>query len=414
MGKSGTTEKHSRHLLRILRPLFWWLILVLVLFGIHTHQRLMEKTRLNFSVSMQGQAIDAAATFDGKPAFSGQNIPLGSHTFAVTHPKGEPYSTNMFIWYGEHDLGAIDLKRTMGTLSVTADPPAPFLFIRGPEWRVTLTNSSGLTTSVPTDQYTVESRYAHWDRAYNVTVFAGQTASWRIAPRMGAVRLSCNQPDAAFQLLTLDGRQVESGRFPSLITELPEGSYKLIAQHHGHEREQTLAVKAEATNENPVEFKYGAADLETEPAGASVEDGDGRAWGVTPLNLPELLPGTLQLTLHRVGYEPVAVSLEITTNETATFHTNLISTSYTGGMKSTRAFMAEANYARALQAVGDALFAKPGDAEALTLQREATGLGKIQRAKLCVALSAAILISTSPSRFPLHWMQTQPQHVGRK
>ena len=51
-------------------------------------------------------------------------------------------------------------------------------------------------------------------------------------------------------------------------------------------------------------------------------------------------------------------------------------------MKSARAFMADADYARALQAVGDALFAKPGDAEAMTLQREATGLGKMQHAKM--------------------------------
>lgn len=381
MEKSGTPEKHVQHLLRILRPLFWWLILVLVLYGIRTHQRLMEKTRLNFSVSLQGQAIDATATLDGKPAFSGQKIPLGNHTFVVTHPKGETFSTNWFIWYGAHNLGTIDLKRTKGILAVTADPPAPLLFIRGPEWSVILTNSSGLTTSVPTDQYTVESRYAHWGRADDITVFAGSTATWRIAPRLGAVKLSCNHSDATFQFLTLDDRQVEAGEFPSLITELPEGSYKLICQHHGHQRKQALSIKAGVTNDNPVEFLYGAAVLETEPAGAVAQDGQGREWGVTPLNLLELLPGTLQLTLHRGGYEPVPVLLEITANQTATFRTNLVSTSYTGAMKSARQYMDAADYKGALQAIGDALIAKPADAEAMTLQREATGLGIIQGAK---------------------------------
>ncbi len=382
MEKSGIPEKRIRYQLRILRPLLWWLILVLVLYGIRTHQRLMEKTRLTFVVSMQGHAIDASASFDGKPIFSGQNIPLGNHTFAITHPKGETYSTNMFIWYGEHDLGTIDLKRTMGTLSVTADPPAPFIFIRGPEWSVTLTNSSGLTNSVPTDQYTVESRYSHWERADNVTVFAGSTAPWRIAPRFGAVQLSCNQSDATFQLLTPDDRQEEAGGFPALITELPEGNYQLVSQHHGHQRKQTLAIKAGVTNDDPVEFTYGAAVLETSPAGASVQDGDGHEWGVTPLKMSELLAGTLPLTIHLGGYEPVRLSLEVTVNQTATFRTNLISTSYTGEMKSARAFMARADYTRALQAVGEALLVKPGDAEALTLQREATGLGNIQRAKV--------------------------------
>src|ERR1019366_3089147 len=164
MEKSGKPKKH------VLRPLFWWLILVLVLYGIRTHQRLMEITRLNFNVTLQGQAIDSKTTFDGKPAFSGQKIPLGNHTFTVTHPKGETFSTNLFIWYGTHNLGTINLKRTMGTLSVTADPPADVLVIRGPEWSVVLTNSPGLTQVVPTDDYEVEVRYPHGQRNDTVAV----------------------------------------------------------------------------------------------------------------------------------------------------------------------------------------------------------------------------------------------------
>src|ERR1035441_2729170 len=205
----------GRGWMRGLRPIFYWLLLVLVLFGIHTHQRLMEKTRLDFVVTLQGQPVGASATLDGKPAVSGQNISLGNHTFVVTHPKGEAFSTSWFGWYGEHDLGTIDLKRAKGTLAVTADPPAPLLFISGQEWSVTLSNSSGLTTSVPTDQYTVGSRYAHWESADNITVNAGLTATWRIAPRLGAVQLSCNQSDATFQLLTLNKRQLEQGGFHS-------------------------------------------------------------------------------------------------------------------------------------------------------------------------------------------------------
>ena len=382
MEKSGIPKKHVKRPLRILRPLFWWLILVLVLYGIRTHQRLMETTRLDFKVTMQGQPhYEASTTFDGKPVISGQKIPLGKHTFAATLPKGETFSTNMFVWYGEHNLGTIDLKRTMGTLSVTADPPAPFLFISGPEWSVTLTNSPGLTQLVPTDQYTVESRYPHWGRADDITVFAGTTASWRIAPQLGAVQLSCNQTNATFQLLTLDDQQVETGGFPDLITELPEGNYKLISQHHGHQQNQALAVKAGTTNDNQVEFLYGTAVLQTEPPEASVQDGNCRVWGATPLNLPELLPGTLQFTLHRAGYEPVTASLDITANQTNTFQTNLVSTSYTGSMKSARGYMASSDYDKALQAVGDALIAKPDDAEATALKREATGLGNIQRAQ---------------------------------
>lgn len=217
--------------------------------------------------------------------------------------------------------------------------------------------------------------------ADDVTVFAGSTANWRIAPQLGAVQLSCNQPDATFQLLALDGGQEDAGDFPAFIKELPEGNYKLISQHHGHQHEQMLAVKAGTTNENPVEFLYGAAMLQTEPPEALVQDENGRDWGITPLNLPELVPGTLQFTLHRAGYEPVAVTMVISANQTNIFQTNLISTSYTGGMKTAREYMASSDYDKALHAVGDALIAKPDDADATLLQHEVTGLGDIQKAQ---------------------------------
>jgi len=193
---SPANENRFQHWLRVLRPLSWWVLLVLVLYGIRLHQRLSEQTRLVFSVSLQGQPLlyEASATLDGQRATSGQHISIGSHTFQVTHPKGETFSNNWFNWYGEHNLGNIDLKRTKGTLAIAVDPPAPILSIRGPEWSLTLSNSYGMTSSVPTDLYAVESRYAHWERADEVSVVFGGTASWRIAPHLGAVQLSCNHP----------------------------------------------------------------------------------------------------------------------------------------------------------------------------------------------------------------------------
>ncbi len=381
MEKSNSPEKTGRHLLRIIRPLFWWLLLVVVLYGIRTHQRLMEATRLNFTVSMQGQAIDAAAVLDGIPAISGQNISLGHHTFVVTNPKGETFTTNLFIWYGKHDLGTIDLKRTMGVLAVAADPPAPLLSVSGPEWSVTLTNSAGFTNSVPTDQYAVQSQYAHWGRSDDVSVAAGSTATWRITPQLGAMQLSCNEADATFQLFTTDGRQVEAGSFPSFITELPEGDYKLVSVHHRHRFPQTVSITTGATNDHPVEFLYGKAVLETEPPAATVLGDGGREYGVTPFTFDELSPGILKVVLHRAGYESVPVTLEIVANQTATFQTNLVSAGYGEAMKAGKQFMEQTDYDRASQSFEDALVAKPDDADALTLQHEASGLGHLQQAK---------------------------------
>src|SRR5690348_3775496 len=91
----------ARHWRRVLRPLGWWLVLVLVLFAIRTHQRLSDETRLKFSVTLAGRElmIGATASFDQRGIESGERIPLGWHTFTISHPKGEPFLTNLFVWY---------------------------------------------------------------------------------------------------------------------------------------------------------------------------------------------------------------------------------------------------------------------------------------------------------------------------
>src|SRR6184192_3300436 len=152
-----------RHWLRVLRPLFWWALFVLFLFGVRTHQQLSERTKLLFSASLQGRSVsdEVSAQIDGKPILSGSRVAIGRHTFTISHPKAETFSTNVFLWYGPHQLGEIDLRRGTGLLSVEVTPPARLLTIRGPEFELMLTNSPGVTSSVPTDAYVIEATYAH-------------------------------------------------------------------------------------------------------------------------------------------------------------------------------------------------------------------------------------------------------------
>jgi hypothetical protein len=356
---------------------------VLVLFGIHTHQLWMEKTRLNFTVTLNGQSPfpEAVATFDDKPIFSGDKISLGHHQFVITHPQGESFSTNLMIWYGGQNLGTIDLKRTMSVLSVSVNPPAPVLYIHGPEFDVTLTNSSGMTSSVPTDQYVIASRYAHWARSDDVMVSRGMPTTWTITPRLGAAQITCNETDAVGQFMQADGQPIEAATFPYSIYELPEGTYKVTAQHHSDVLSQTVNITANSTNHLALEFLYGEAELETDPAGASVQTDDGRYLGETPLKLVELKPGDWTFILQRDGYETASATLTITADQSTAFQTNLISVNYAVSMGAARQALAAEDYSSALKAVGEAINAKPGDADALTLQRNAVGLSSLKEAK---------------------------------
>ena len=131
MGKNSGNQ--AGRWLRVLRPVFWWLLLILVLFGIRTHQRLMEQTRLTFTVSLNGQPLEATAELDRQIFSSGQNISLGNHRFTVSSAKTESFTTNFFAWYGPHNFGEIELKRSVGMLNVQANPPASTITITGPE-----------------------------------------------------------------------------------------------------------------------------------------------------------------------------------------------------------------------------------------------------------------------------------------
>lgn len=378
---SATLESRASFWRRVLRPLFWWLLLVLVMFGIRTHQRLMEKTRLNFSVLLQGQAIDATATLDGNPVFSGQNISLGSHQLVISGPKADAYSTNLFIWYGAHNLGDIALKRTLGNLTVTVTPPAQWLMIRGPEWSVTLRNSSGTNVSVPTDNYDVEAAFSHSKESQHVLVNANFSNPLHIAPRFGSVQLGCNQPDASYQFQDSSGQNLSSGSLPATITELPVGSYVIFATHHGNQRQSSVFVKADTTNTVPMNFDYGAASFETTPSRAAVTDGNGRQWGETPLMLAELPAGTWNFTLQRYGYAPVQVALEVTADQTNFISTNLVSLDYINGMNEARQYLAVTNLYQAKAAVDRAVQASPSDPAAIALQQKIGILTTIQNAE---------------------------------
>ena len=219
-----TSRKRQRHWLRALRPIFWWIILVLCLFTYHTHERLSEQTRINFTVDLEGKPVgyEASATLDGRPFVSGERVAIGSHQFAISHQKALPMSTNLFIWYVEHDFGAVSLKRMRGVLALETKPLASRLSVVGAEFSLTLTNSAGVTSSIPTDVYRIDAHWANHDEMKQISVTSGGTSSLRLAPPLGAVTLESEPPGAA--VIRGDGRSM--GTTPLTLRELGPGVWR--------------------------------------------------------------------------------------------------------------------------------------------------------------------------------------------
>ena len=224
------SESRLRHWQRALRPLLWWFILVLVLYAIRTHLRWMERTRLQFSVSLQGRPTDARVMFDGQPAFSGQKIKLGKRSFVVTHPKAKTFSTNLFIWYGGKDFGQIELERAVGKLSVEADPPAKTLTIRGPEFTLTLNNSSGTNLLIPTDEYTIAAEYIYKEERKTSVVSENFPSTVLIAPQFGVVKLD-SVPSGA-TVYSESGTKL--GTTPLNLKQFPAGLSKFTLERQDY------------------------------------------------------------------------------------------------------------------------------------------------------------------------------------
>jgi len=377
---SASANGGGHGLSRAIRPLLWWLLLVLVLFLMHRHQVLSERTHLAFSAYMEGHPYERASSgmLDGHEFNSGDRIPIGWHTLSLAIPKAESLSTNLFIWYGWHDLGQIPLKRAMGTLAIQANPPAWLITIAGPEYSTTLTNTPGITVSVPTDDYTVSVQYTHWDDAQTLTVAPNDTVRRTFDPHFGTLQLSCNRSNASFQLFVGNDRFIEGGEFPDMIPDLPEGSYQLVARHHDNRLDKTIQVIRGVTNDAEIDFRYGTAVLKTEPSGASVASED-REWGTTPLILSELFPGNHQFTFRRNGYEPVTVNMEVTANEITAVTTNLVNINYKNTMASARAHFAAGNYDRVLDTLNDLPAENANNAEVIALRNGASGQNHLRR-----------------------------------
>ena len=325
----------------------------------------MEQTRLNFTVSLNGQPLEESAVLDQQTFSSGQNISLGNHKFVVSNPKTEPFTTNFFAWYGPHNLGEIKLKRSVGILNVQANPTASIITIIGPEFSTTLSNSVGTNVIVPTDSYTISAQYPHWSQSQNVTVYDNQAVPCNFAPQLGALHMTSNKDGATYLLQSAD--QTFTGNLPTVLTDLPVENYQLTVTYHRRRIKKPVTVEADVTNEMPVQFVLGAVRIESSPTGASVTTTNGNYLGQTPLDLLDVPPQTAQLNLSLSGYEAVPITVEVAAGQTNFYRTNLVNMRYMSAMQDAREALAANNESGAVGAITEALNAKPNDVDATAL-----------------------------------------------
>ena len=366
-------SQHKSGWARCFRPLLWWLLFFLALYGFCLNQRLLQQTRLYFSISLNGQPLPYAvmATWDGRPINNGDKISLGWHCFEIKGPKTSSFATNLSIWYGKRDLGDIALARSTGILSVKADPSPSSISISGAEFSTNLQDSPGVELPVPTDSYNVSVQYRHWSDLRTVSVTEKSTSPVAFSPKFATVNVSCNLEGATFQIQNDSGQIQDDGSLPATITDWLFGNYHISVDYHGCALQKSVVIQPARTNDVPFQFVLGAAQLKTTPSGAQVHASNGDYLGLTPLLLPDMKPQAAAFSLSLPGYESVSVTMDIAADQTNFYSTNLVSVGYLSAIRDARTYLAASNYKAAAQAAGAALTAKPGDSDALAIQDEA-------------------------------------------
>lgn len=373
IANSGTA-RFSR--LRAFRPLFYWLLISSGLLAWDYHRQHAPMTTLIFNVRVDGQAIlnpsDYSATIGKSRLQSGSVVPVGWRKLRVTAPDTEPVETPLFIQYGENQVGDIDLKWNRGLLELKIEPPVQLVELIGLHYRLSLKNSSGLTSSVPVGDYHVTASFKSGSEQSEVRIRKGDTSPVYIRPSLGMVHVSSEPTGAKFSL-SAEGRTGFSaeGDAPAMVSAIPEGKYRLRAWRGDYLKELSLVVKKWDTNAVNVVFDYGEIEVLSEPDGATLSIG-GKEAGKTPIRVTELKPQTYPIVIEKTGFARIEIDVEVFGSKLSTVKTNLFNLRFADAIASARreASGLSPDCRRALGNIEIALKEKPGDPEALALKLE--------------------------------------------
>jgi tetratricopeptide (TPR) repeat protein len=372
---------------------FFWPMLICLLFiaglaGYRQHRIWIARTRLNFSVGLPPSHynFNIITKLDGHPFVGGDKVFLGFHHLVLSADGCDTWETNLFIWYGGKDLGAISLARTTGTLNVKASPMARVVRVSGADYTKTFVNVGTLTQQVPVDQYQVEATFARGlTENQTVNVQPGQFANCNFAPPFGTIQITANQPDTTYTLFDNQDNRVATGTLPANEENLTAGSYRVNAIYHGHTRSRQVELSAGKTNAVDFSFVFGTAHIETEPAHATVIDAANQVLGNTPLDLAELEPPALRIAIELPGYKRIETALAITANQNTELRTNLVDLAYFNAMQAAQNALNVSNYDAAQTALEKALYATPNETNALAMLAQVKILGHLQYAQTLAA-----------------------------
>jgi hypothetical protein len=123
----------------------------------------------------------------------------------------------------------------------------------------------------------------------------------QLATQAGDLSLTSPQSDVTYTL-TGPNNYSHSGAFPEKLTGLAVGDYQLtVRQHDWQLPAMPITVRDRDDLQKQVVFPFGSISIESTPPGATVRNGN-VILGQTPLSLPQLHPGQMNLSVDLPPY----------------------------------------------------------------------------------------------------------------
>jgi len=334
---------------------------------------------------------------------SGDVSGLGRKTLRIVAPRGEPFQTNFFVWYGGASLGTIKLEHSRGTVELDIVPAAKRVTITGNQFRKEIQNCSRESLSLPIGDYEIETMFNRFTVNRPVAVRRNESHPVRINPDIVSFDISSEPSDAKFRLESRSYKQIEiDGATPATLDHLPIGEYQVSAWRGDYRKTVPLWLTPDPTNRLTVKFDYADVSIRSDPEDASVIEGDNMR-GKTPLTL-SLAPGGYRFRIEKDGYYTTNIQFALAGTDLRQIGINLVNIAFTEAMANARsaASRVRIDYALAISEVDKALKIRPSDEEALQLRshlsfgqhvsnaKELRSDGKFSRALIEVDLALKI------------------------
>jgi hypothetical protein len=160
-------------------------------------------------------------------------------------------------------------------------------------------------TDIPPGKITVvvqSDGYEDYQQDMNVTADKPtDLGTIQLVQQTGNLALSSPQNDVAYTL-TGPNNYTHNGMLPDKLTGLPVGDYQLVLRQHDWQLPPiTVTLRDRDDLHKDVAFPFGTLTVESMPPGATVRN-DNVVLGQTPLALPQVRPGVLNLSVDLPPY----------------------------------------------------------------------------------------------------------------